>query len=238
MTPDELSAYESVKKSINEVVDVQLRPLMGRLDDMELQGKKEVVFKRLKELDNQMSKIKENAEKRMAEAEAKRKSEEDVYQKKLKGFERTLRTKATDMEEKLRSHFGETDDPYTAGWILSDGTMISMSYQGRSRDIDHRMIGEAFEEDRKYQMFPGGTDGMYMFMNATGACRMHWTKNSAFFDFKRNPTVYQIVCIKKIIRNVEYRIGVDITIKSKTTSFDLPYEYEDLMREIGGSQFL
>lgn len=88
-------------------------------------------------------------------------------------------------------HFGLTDDPQEAGYILPDGTMLDFSgknegnteysyYRIGNRSRDHREVAFALGDD-----FPGGTEGMNAFMRLTGAVRLgYYPPHFMFISFK------------------------------------------------------
>ena len=234
MSPEDQDAYREIQKSIDKMVTDKIVPLLKLPDGLEKSRKLDIVNQQIKEMNDQCAPMLQRAE----QNKAIRDGRESDYQKKLEKFRKSLPKKAKAMEDRIRQHYGETDNPYASGWILTDGAMISMSYDGRTRGVDHRMIGEAFEDGGEFEMFPGGTEGMMMFMKTTGACRMHWSNDYAFFDFDKTPSKSQMITIRRIVRNANDGMEVKIDVGGNANEFNLPDGYEDLMKSIGGSQFI
>ena len=49
--------------------------------------------------------------------------------------------------QKAIDHFGTTNDPELAGYLLTDGRLLKMSFMNYMRDMDHREIKEVIEID-------------------------------------------------------------------------------------------
>jgi len=118
---------------------------------------------------------------------------------------------------KAIEHFGLTDDPNEAGYILPDGTMLdfsgkntvsqenSSSHMG-TRPRDHREINFVLDD------FPGGTnrtDGMNAFMRLTGAIRIGYYPHWMFISFKSPMTERQISIIIELGKKRMDKIDIE-----------------------------
>lgn len=88
-----------------------------------------------------------------------------------------LKASGAAWEKRAIEHFGLTDDPREAGYILADGSMLDFSGKNEGgapgrRAYDHREVYRATYGD-------GGTMGMLEFMYATGAVRMHYDSDGS-----------------------------------------------------------
>jgi hypothetical protein len=129
------------------------------------------------------------------------------------------------LEELARAYFPTTDDPRTAGYILSNGDMLHFSYGFGKRDVDHRQILEAFPEKMPIS---GGTDGMKQFMQATNAVRMGVSSDSSiFFDFENHPTNAQLQKIREVIDKVNTMKTISVSFKRDYKEFDR-YDFEGI----------
>lgn len=102
--------------------------------------------------------------------------------------------------ERAVTAFGRTTNPYKAGYILPDGTMLDFSAGGdNERGEDHRAVSQLFSDQ-----VPGidATDAMLAFMRA-GAIRMMFSRGPwLFLDVAVLPTEAQWAVIAELVRLV------------------------------------
>lgn len=128
---------------------------------------------------------------------------------------------------KAIEHFGLTDDPQEAGYILPDGTMLDFSgknegnpdnavYRAGMRSRDHREIRFALTDD-----FPGGiqgTEGMNAFMRLTGSIRLGYY-----------PPHFMFVSFKSPISEIQKKMIIELG-KKRMDKIDLegPHDFKEL----------
>jgi len=98
-----------------------------------------------------------------------------------------------------KEEWGTTSNPYAAGYILPDGSMLDMSEGQGERVLDHRSVEQFFDKDYAERWQP-----MIRFMEE-GAIRMsgHRRENALFLDYVRRPTDAQDSTIREITRMFE-----------------------------------
>ena len=101
----------------------------------------------------------------------------------------------SELIEKALVHFGETEDPRQAGYILPDGTMLNFGSDG-VRHEDHRSIGIAYKE-HPHPGDEGDDPTAYMshFMDQTGAIR--WMPSAPGLSLHSAPTKAQMDTINR-----------------------------------------
>jgi len=115
-----------------------------------------------------------------------------------------------------------TEYPNLAGYIMRDGDLLSMSYTGHNRDVDHREITQDIDE------LSGGTMGMRQFMYATGAIRMHAPSGDyVSFDWYRKPTRSQI---RRMIEIASGASDISVSAEDNNYQFDHVSEMIDVFR--------
>lgn len=102
--------------------------------------------------------------------------------------------------DRAKAHYGTTDNPYNAGYMLPDGTMLDFSEGGgQGRTLDHRNIGV---------VFPRSDDEPYVKMHrfvAAGALRMAQfnlfdrAKRGLGFSAHKRPTREQVLAIRHAV---------------------------------------
>lgn len=209
----------------NDLVDQE----KARSGDFEFENKLKEAKNKIHEYDVAITKIEEVAKQRERERIA---DFENFEKKHKKDFNRFLRTPnlGEKMEAAVKKFFGTTYNLTLAGYILRDGELIPLSYHGISRDIDHRQIGEAFENCPELSEFPGGTEGMKIFMDKTGAGRLIVGKNYISIHFLRKPTLRQAVVLWNETKNIK---EIDIDISGVMKHFDLPEDLDGFAKVIG-----
>ncbi len=115
----------------------------------------------------------------------------------------------------------------TSGYILPDGRMVSMTHDGRSRDMDHREIN--------FPGSPGGTEGMVAIMNS-GTVRMD--ARSGAVGLRVPPTPAQSRVIRKIAANTTVFLDAEIAgddgwSEERTASFKADeFEIDDTLDSV------
>jgi len=101
----------------------------------------------------------------------------------------------SELIEKALVHFGETENPKQAGYILPDGTMLNFGSDG-VRHEDHRSIGVAYKE-HPHPGDKGNDPTAYMshFMDQTGAIR--WMPSAPGLSLHSAPTKAQMDTINR-----------------------------------------
>lgn len=122
------------------------------------------------------------------------------------------------MEAKMLQAFGETADVECAGYILEDGTLVNLSYDGIIRTEDHRIVGQFFSKAQ-------GSEAMYRFMQR-GNIRVKCSGSFYGFEYIKEPTKAQAAVITKAMYYA-YRNGipfrVEKTVIRKTKGYDQFY---------------
>ena len=122
-----------------------------------------------------------------------------------------------EINQHLINSFGATDDYTLAGYILTNGQMLNLSYEGYQRDIDHRDITPTLEEIDGVEIpenEPGGNSaGMIWFMNQ-GAIRI--SPNT--IDLHIPPTIAQKQTLNRFIRYFRGDIYLDFGTKRGGTA--------------------
>ena len=111
------------------------------------------------------------------------------------------------IEAKMVKKYGETYNVECAGYILEDGTLINMSYNGIQRDEDHNCVGEFFENIQ-------GAEAMYRFMKR-GNVRVMCNRSFYGFEYIKEPTEAQRKVITKAM-NYAYRNGITFYVDETT----------------------
>jgi hypothetical protein len=93
-----------------------------------------------------------------------------------------------------KEEWGTTDNPYAAGYILPDGSMLDMSQGQGERVSDHREVEQFFDPEYAERWQP-----MVRFMEE-GAIRMsgHQRDKALFLDYVRRPTDAQDATIREL----------------------------------------
>lgn len=113
------------------------------------------------------------------------------------------------------AHFGTTEDPYEAGYLLPDARMLdfsekSMGGTAGSRSADHREISRAIPEIWE-NATNSTTADMELFLISTGSVRMGlWKGASIQLDMYQMPNNLQIGKINRIIRSSRMDIDLDL----------------------------
>jgi len=97
--------------------------------------------------------------------------------------------------DKAAREWGTTDNPYDAGYILPDGSLLDMSEGGgEGRTLDHRAVQGILQRDYPRQ------GAMVEFMSR-GAIRMHASprERALFLDVVRRPTDAQDSTIRRLV---------------------------------------
>lgn len=121
---------------------------------------------------------------------------------------------AASMLEKAIKHYGLTDDPGKAAYILPDGTFLDFSEGSDTRTMDHRNV--EFLVNKKYEY---RTESMRHFMRNTGAIR--FMPESGCIDIIKKPTERQLRAISEI-SELFNEIIIDLNKGSK--KFSKEYE--------------
>lgn len=114
-----------------------------------------------------------------------------------------------------------TNNSKIAGYIMRDGDMLALTYDGMTRGMDHRYITQEIDE------LDGGTDGMMQFMYATGAVRMqHQGNKFCSFNWVVSPSFNQKQKIIEIASKCD-EIYIDCDIGNFTFS-----DYFEMISEL------
>lgn len=105
---------------------------------------------------------------------------------------------------------GITENPYEAGFILEDGTMLDFSGKSQGdragvRNLEHNEISAILED------IPSGIEAKYIFVQKTNAIRMSLRSNSdlrVFLGIKQTPTGKQWDKIEEVrgMGGINYQI--------------------------------
>lgn len=123
--------------------------------------------------------------------------------------------------ERAKNYFGVTNDLNLAGYILTDGDLLKLSYDNRTRNIDHRDIDEVLTN---IDTSDKQSAAMIEFINYGNIRLMGYN-----FELSRRPSREQQTIIAALVRKAkrnEYAINIDIsnnngfTVKSFT--YDIP----------------
>ena len=124
------------------------------------------------------------------------------------------------INDKAISHFGETTSLNLAGYILTDGRLLKMSYTDWDRDRDHREIHEILDVDTSDDQ----SAGMIKFMTY-GNIRI----TSRCLDMAKRPTEKQRKLIARYINRAKQSdytwFGIDISNNSGFTVKSLEYDF-------------
>lgn len=114
------------------------------------------------------------------------------------------------IEIRAKAEWGTTKEPRFAVYMLTDGTMLDGSYEGRQRDRDHREINEfmpCINNGRPYEGYPY----IRRFMNR-GNIRMSCNRESINIQFWHIPTWEQWQSLRKILEDAK-KLGQSIYIE-------------------------
>ena len=117
-------------------------------------------------------------------------------------------TKIKEYNQKAKEHFGTTQRLSLAGYILTDGTLLKLSYDNWIRDIDHREIKDVLDVDTSND----ASAAMVYFINCGNIRLMERCfEISRPLTDKQKPVVAQVI---KKARNSDYQyMYVDIANK-------------------------
>ena len=138
------------------------------------------------------------------------------------------RTSNTDhILEKAKNRFGTTSNMGITGYILNDGSALRLSYDGFTRNMDHREIIDVMEDE-----YDSNTKAMIEFMNY-GNIRVM----SNGIDITRPPNRLQIEKLRSHINYIIRKFNepsyfVDISNKDGTVVKAFAYNYPDINRII------
>lgn len=123
--------------------------------------------------------------------------------------------------DKAKKHFGTTERLSLAGYILTDGTLLKLSYDNWIRDIDHREIRDVLDVDTS----DDASAAMICFINYGNVRLMdRCFELSQPLTTKQRPVIAQVI---RKARNSDYTyMSVDIANKTgqvvKTFEYDFP----------------
>lgn len=230
MPQDVLEEYKILRQYHTDLSN-QLFELFQREDerDIEWVNKKTAIIKRMNELTKEEQKLtKPYREERIRRI----KEEDEEYRKRKKETEQRFQQAKEDssFQQKIINkikRWPRTQDPKLAGYILKNGAMLKLSYENRDRDMDHREIAMNIDE------LDGGTSGMYQFMYATGAIRMHLNREKMLYlNWVTKPTVEQ----KEIMKYIAYQakeINVDPSQSSSNSiEFNSREKFIEYLRNV------
>jgi len=141
-------------------------------------------------------------------------------------------------EKEAIKYYGETNDPYKAGYILSTGKFLDYSEGQPDRTLDHRDI-ENIMDDPEESKGSRYADYVNPFMVLTGAIRVSNYGNWDV-DIHTPPTHEQITAIARHHvngRDFHYEVdplGVKSTIE-RATQEAVANKLRDIRRELLGS---
>jgi hypothetical protein len=224
--PHLLSEYKVLKSQFKALSDKFVDHLdKDKYDPKDIRwvNQFEELKREMKILDEKLSIIKNPAVEKMEENRSmfvKREEEQKRRTKEI--FEKAEHDTSFQIkiEEQMES-WPRTNNPSLAGYIMQDGSMLNMSYQGYQRDMDHREITQEIDD------LDGGTDGMRQFQLATGAIRMHAQGNGyVSFDWEVEPTRSQK---RKMIEVSEPCAEIRILDRKEEMKFDSYWEMQEEM---------
>lgn len=104
------------------------------------------------------------------------------------------------IEKRLVHDLGVTTNPEHAVWLLTDGTLVNGSHEGRQRDVDHHEIGSYFKKSKKET---GYDPYLYMakFMRR-GNIRWGCSETGLAVEFIKMPTRHQLDVMLELARNM------------------------------------
>ena len=120
---------------------------------------------------------------------------------------------------KAKNHFGTTENLALAGYILTDGSLLKLSYDNWIRDIDHRDIKEVLDVDTSDDT----SAAMICFINYGNIRLME-----RCFEISKPPTEAQRRIIAQMVRkarNSDYTY-MSVDISNKTGQVVKTFEYE------------
>lgn len=231
MSPEEWEKLQELKSEYARVVDqwIQLQDRDPSSQDIIWKKRLDMATHQMKNLDKQLSKIRGPAEARSRlDLEQAQKQEQEEKEQTARNFNRAPKM-GRKLEKDARELFGTTENPYLAGFIFTNGDMLSMSYDSRMRDMDHREIGEVMLQ---YDL-DTGTEGMRQFMLATNAIRMSVRQRYAVFDIPSRPTRAQM---RRMIQIIENTSDFNVTYEGKGYVF-YPDDLEEFMELLGYGEY-
>lgn len=113
------------------------------------------------------------------------------------------------IEERAYKDWGETNNPFHACWMTTDGRMLNGSYEGYQRDRDHRDI--SFYFTRSVREDPGSSQIYLRKFENRGNIRMSCTDFEFCFEISRTVTEKQLRTMRKIASIAE-RTGIPCTV--------------------------
>lgn len=138
------------------------------------------------------------------------------------------------IEERAYKDWGETNNPFHACWMTTDGRMLNGSYEDYQRDRDHRDI--SFYFTRSVREDPGSSQIYLRKFENRGNIRMSCTDFEFCFEISRTVTEKQLSTMRKIASIAE-RTGIPCTVvkrvgglsdcKANTYYFDEYVEHLD-----------
>lgn len=131
------------------------------------------------------------------------------------------------IEERAYKDWGETNNPFHACWMTTDGRMLNGSYEGYQRDRDHRDISFYFAESKREKIC---SQPLYIrkFENR-GNIRMSCDDCEFCFEISKTVTEKQLGTMMKIASIAESadipctvvkRVGAMSESKANTYYFD------------------
>jgi len=217
--PSMIDEWRDLKAHFQSLYD-QYVDLIGIFDPHDISHvnkRKELTLKR-KEINEEIEKIEEPARKIIRERTQR---DRERQAKEREELEKRHDQSKNDTSYQIRidnavKEWPTTDNISSAGYMLQDGSLLLFSHGYGNRDMDHRDITEISDE------LSSGTDGMYQFMNATGAIRLQTqSANYMGFEWKVKPTFAQ----KRVIMEVtEDQTEIIVDDMGKSYTFDSTWE--------------
>jgi hypothetical protein len=135
-------------------------------------------------------------------------------------------------EKEAVKFYGETNDPYKAGYVLSTGRFLDFSEGGYERSLDHRNI-ESIMDDPEESQGSRYADYVNPFMVLTGAIRVSNYGNWDV-DIHTPPTNEQITAIaRNHVNGRDFHYECDpLGIKNTTISRATQEAVANKLREI------
>ena len=131
-----------------------------------------------------------------------------------------IREPQSDYETSAKKHFGTTNKPHAAGYILRDGSMLDFSGSKdggdpNTRSLDHRNIDHA---DGIPSFDHSHTESMLNFMRKTNAIRLQHTDDYTMVDMGAHPTKHQVKTLRRIVpADVEHELhGASMNFANNT----------------------
>lgn len=228
MNPSLVEKYKKLTNTVNELIQEYVRRMNNKDAENVQEGKIQQLLDRIHQLEAEQSAMEVEPKRKMEMEGQKARAEEKRQQEDTARRYENIHKLSKQLERLARKHFPLTENPGMAGYMMSNGDMLALSYGYGKRDMDHRQICEAFPDNMDIDC---GSDGMRQFMLATGAIRMSFNGNSGFFDMEDKPNAIQISKLVEIFGKCK-ELYVTYNHKGKNLYEDDIFELENFLSRL------